>query len=178
MLKCNKGLLVLNFDKSLFNAITMKKFCDGLRYNSVIRFVILKSLGVELLLVIYEAQLTGRHSPFTSINFDCSPHSIDLSLGLIHFNYQVSSNDLVALSTALKSKVSINRVEFPQHVYSSPDIKSLIALFEIHSINPSVVDPPILPHCIDIEKGIFCFSPKCSFDSSFSKEDVSVLDSF
>ncbi|KAL0239868.1 hypothetical protein GEMRC1_009976 [Eukaryota sp. GEM-RC1] len=112
------------------------------------------SIGLNIVLTIFDLVSTGKLTPHIQI----SPHSFDFSLSSIYFKSQVDTADLCALLKALKSNVPIKRVKCRR--LRTFSLKGIFALFEILSINKSVIDLDVSPHCLDIENGIFCFFPR------------------
>ncbi|KAL0246692.1 hypothetical protein GEMRC1_007903 [Eukaryota sp. GEM-RC1] len=103
-----------------------------------------------------------------------SRHFIDYTLQYICYGSQICNNDLLLLLTALKANVSIRRVECIG--FKNPSPKGLSVLFEILSINKSVIDLVVSPHYLDIENGIFRFSPVLA--TKISARKISFLRSF
>ncbi|KAL0239545.1 hypothetical protein GEMRC1_009653 [Eukaryota sp. GEM-RC1] len=124
-------------------------------------------ISLTSLLNIFELISTNQFTP----NIEISPHSFEFSIGRIHYENHVKNSDLLVLLNALKSNVLIKSVEC--RGLKSPSLKALITLFEILSINKSVIDLDISPHSIDIDDGVFCFSPESV--TLVSHEDVSSL---
>ncbi|KAL0239581.1 hypothetical protein GEMRC1_009689 [Eukaryota sp. GEM-RC1] len=124
--------------------------------NSCLKTVNISNCGTNLnnLLEIFQLSLTEELLP----NIKCSPHVIDISLGYIRYEHQVTSADLVSLLNALKSNVSIKHVDY--RGWKIGCLEGIICLFEILSINKSVIDLDVSPHCLDIENGVFRFSPQ------------------
>ncbi|KAL0239417.1 hypothetical protein GEMRC1_009525 [Eukaryota sp. GEM-RC1] len=112
------------------------------------------SIGLGNLCTIFGLNSTGKFSP----NFQISPHDIDVSFGYIDYEHHVTSADLVALLNALKSNVPIKRVE--SRGFNNLNLGGIIALFEISSIAKSVINLDVSPHCVDINNGVFRFSPE------------------
>ncbi|KAL0250932.1 hypothetical protein GEMRC1_000146 [Eukaryota sp. GEM-RC1] len=101
-------------------------------------------------------------------------HLIDLSLGSIHYQGYVEYISLISILNALKSNVPIKRVEC--RGFKSPSLVGLIVLYEILSFNKSLIDLDISSHIIDVEKGVFCYSPN-NF-TELTSEEVQSLQSF
>ncbi|KAL0244273.1 hypothetical protein GEMRC1_008358 [Eukaryota sp. GEM-RC1] len=97
-----------------------------------------------------------------------NPHYIDGFRGIIRYQDRLKNSDLIALLKALKSGVSIKRVDC--RGWRSPSLNGLLALFEVCSINQAVIDLPIAPHFFDVENGILVFSPQ-----QFSKVSTEYL---
>ncbi|KAL0235908.1 hypothetical protein GEMRC1_002490 [Eukaryota sp. GEM-RC1] len=107
------------------------------------------------LLSIFELIWSGNLTP----NIKIFPHSIDFSLGVIRYEGGgVRNSDLILLLKALKSNVPIKRVEC--RGLKTVSLEVLITLYEIYSINKSVLDFNVHPHLIDVANGLFRFSSK------------------
>ncbi|KAL0251572.1 hypothetical protein GEMRC1_000785 [Eukaryota sp. GEM-RC1] len=83
-------------------------------------------------------------------NFQISPHFISKSLGLISFENEMTSQDLISLLKALQSNIPIKRVECLGFI--GPTLKGLIALFQIIKFNKSLLGVDVFPHFIDVER--------------------------
>ncbi|KAL0239771.1 hypothetical protein GEMRC1_009879 [Eukaryota sp. GEM-RC1] len=140
--------------------------------NSCLKTVDISNCGTNLnnLLEIFQLISTEELSP----KLKCFPHVIDVSLGYIRYEHHVTSDDLVSLLNALKSNVPINRVECLGLISSK--FSDLLVLLEILSINTSVIDLDFSPHLLDIENGVFCFSPKKTV--TLTSEEIYSLSSF
>ncbi|KAL0239630.1 hypothetical protein GEMRC1_009738 [Eukaryota sp. GEM-RC1] len=84
----------------------------------------------------------------------------DFSINLIPSEITVDGTELCALFNALKANVIIKGVD--SRVLKNQNLQGIITLFEFLSVNNSVMRIDVSPHFIDIEKGIFCFSPESS----------------
>ncbi|KAL0239801.1 hypothetical protein GEMRC1_009909 [Eukaryota sp. GEM-RC1] len=102
------------------------------------------NIGFNTILTIFELVLIDNVTP----NFKISPHFIDFSRGFIRFENHIDNCDLVVLLSVLKSKVPIQRVECLG--LRSPNLEDLIIIFEILSINQSLIDLDVSPHIIDL----------------------------
>ncbi|KAL0239847.1 hypothetical protein GEMRC1_009955 [Eukaryota sp. GEM-RC1] len=89
-----------------------------------------------------------------SQNIDVCPHSIDFTLGTIHYDNLIDNDDLVSLLNALQLSVFVTRVEC--HGWENPSLEDLTLYLEIRSINKSVIDLDVSNDIIDLEKGVFC----------------------
>ncbi|KAL0249131.1 hypothetical protein GEMRC1_004364 [Eukaryota sp. GEM-RC1] len=79
----------------------------------------------------------------------------------------------MSLLEALHSKVFITRVDCKGCRFLN--LTGLIALFEILSLNKSVIDLDASPHLIDVDNGLFYFSQKNS--TELTTEEISKLQS-
>ncbi|KAL0250933.1 hypothetical protein GEMRC1_000147 [Eukaryota sp. GEM-RC1] len=107
----------------------------------------LRSISLKGLIVLFEHYCTNN----SLSSVDVSPHFVDNSLGSISYDNQIENDDLIYLSTALKSGVPIKRVDCSG--LRKPNCKGLVSLFVIHSINKSVIDIDIFPHFVDVSRG-------------------------
>ncbi|KAL0233371.1 hypothetical protein GEMRC1_012116 [Eukaryota sp. GEM-RC1] len=125
---------------------------------------------------VQSIELILRHNTAGKLplSFIIDPHSVNFDDGYILYNHEVDYSDLVSLLKALKSEVSIKRVECRGLKY--PNLQDLFVLFEILSINNSVITVDISPHLINTQTGLFCFSPTNS--PQITTEQVSSLRSF
>ncbi|KAL0239628.1 hypothetical protein GEMRC1_009736 [Eukaryota sp. GEM-RC1] len=110
-------------------------------------------IGFNTLLAIFK-QFSIHQSPPT---IEVLPHSIDISRGIISYADKIKHNDLRLLLNTLKSKVPIQRVEC--RGITDLNIFCVVVLYQILSINNSVMDVNISPYFIDTDSGIFSFSP-------------------
>ncbi|KAL0233031.1 hypothetical protein GEMRC1_011778 [Eukaryota sp. GEM-RC1] len=143
-----------------------------LQFNTSLRKINLSNTIVTLksLLTIFELILGGKLPSIIIID----PHSVNFDDGYIHYNHEVHSSDLISLLKALKSEVPIKHVECRGLKY--PNLEDLFALFEILSINNSVISLDISPHLINTQTCVFCFSPTNS--PQLTAEQVSSLKCF
>ncbi|KAL0239393.1 hypothetical protein GEMRC1_009501 [Eukaryota sp. GEM-RC1] len=141
---------------------------SAFKFNSCLKTVDISNCGTNLnnLLEIFQLSLTKEVLPVIK----CSPHVIDISLGYIRYEHHVTSDDLVSLLNALKSNVPIKRVEC--RGWKIGCLEGIICLFEILSINKSVIDLDVSTHCVDIANGVFRFSLE-----TFTKISVQELSS-
>ncbi|KAL0239745.1 hypothetical protein GEMRC1_009853 [Eukaryota sp. GEM-RC1] len=134
------------------------KLIDALQSKSNIKNVYLNThpiedrLGFECLFTVF--QLASANKLTANIKF--SRHSFDVSRGYIYYAHYLGNRGLVVLLDALKSKVPIKRVKCGQ---CGSCLEGLVTLFEIRSINKSVIDSGISPHVIDVENGVFQYLP-------------------
>ncbi|KAL0233297.1 hypothetical protein GEMRC1_012042 [Eukaryota sp. GEM-RC1] len=137
-------------------AVHLSELINSLKSYSHLKSINLshKSIGFNHLMTIFEMISTGNLTP----NVRVFPHSIDVSVGLIRYENEIKLEDLFLLLKALNSNIPIIRVEC--RGLKSPNLKGLIVLIEILFINKSVLDFDVSPHSIDIENGVFCFSPR------------------
>ncbi|KAL0251900.1 hypothetical protein GEMRC1_001112 [Eukaryota sp. GEM-RC1] len=139
MLQFNSTLLVLNLDGSLINSFHLNSILDGIQLNSGLKTVGFPHSDLSCLTLLFEAISRKELRPLTKVY----PHYIDFSTGSICYDNNIENSDLVTLSEALKSNVPIKRVDCRR--LSSPNLEGLIALFEILSINKSLIDVNISP---------------------------------
>ncbi|KAL0241735.1 hypothetical protein GEMRC1_006970 [Eukaryota sp. GEM-RC1] len=130
----------------------------------------LKNERLEDLLLLFEILSINK----SLVIIDISPHLIDLEVGSILYDSFVQHSDLISLLETLKSDVSIKRVEC--RGLKNERLEDLLLLFEILSINKSLVIIDISPHLIDITNGVFCYSPTNS--PQISAAQVSSLKCF
>ncbi|KAL0239351.1 hypothetical protein GEMRC1_009459 [Eukaryota sp. GEM-RC1] len=140
--------------------------------NSCLKTVDISNCGTNLnnLLEIFQLSLTEELLP----NIQCSPHVIDISCGCIRYEHHLTSADLVSLLNALKSSVPVKRVDY--RGLNNSKFSDLLVILEILSINTSVIDFDVSPHLLDIENGVFSFSPKKTVTLTF--EEIFSLSSF
>ncbi|KAL0241378.1 hypothetical protein GEMRC1_006613 [Eukaryota sp. GEM-RC1] len=130
----------------------------------------LKNESLEDLFVLFEILSINK----SLVIIDISPHLIDIEVGSILYDSFVQHSDLISLLETLKSDVSIKRVEC--RGLENESLEDLLLLFEILSINKSLVIIDISPHLIDITNGVFCYSPANS--PQISAAQVSSLKCF
>ncbi|KAL0248749.1 hypothetical protein GEMRC1_003983 [Eukaryota sp. GEM-RC1] len=106
------------------------------------------------LLTIFELISTGK----LTANILLSPHFLNVSTGYICFKKSLTSSDMVSLLRSLKSNVAITRLECGS--FEKLNLAGLMDLFEILSINKSLLDLDISPHLIDVENCVFVFLQK------------------
>ncbi|KAL0228901.1 hypothetical protein GEMRC1_013521 [Eukaryota sp. GEM-RC1] len=153
MLQANSTVSLLNLDGSCFDSSKFKTVLKVLETNTSLRKVHFPFLNLSCLITMFEPIITEKLRSLV----DVSPHSIDFSRGLICYENDTKDVDLVSLLKALKSNIPIKRVDCE---LKSPNLAGIITLFEIFSINNSVVDVDIFPHVIDSETGVFRYTPK------------------
>ncbi|KAL0239685.1 hypothetical protein GEMRC1_009793 [Eukaryota sp. GEM-RC1] len=146
------------------------KLIDALQSKSNIKNVYLNTnpiedkLGFECLFTVF--QLVSANKLTANIKF--SRHSFDVSRGYIYYARYLGNRGLVVLLDALKSKAPIKRVECWK--CGGSGLEGLVTLFEIRSINKSVLDPGISPHVIDVENGVFQYLPSnCAQINNFER---------
>ncbi|KAL0239635.1 hypothetical protein GEMRC1_009743 [Eukaryota sp. GEM-RC1] len=169
MIQKNTTLLVLYLEGVKLKPIQFKTILGGLKLNSTLKSVSFTSLDLCCLLSIFE----GITSNKLITNFQVSDSSIDFVKGVVRCGNQISNFDLVSLLDALKSNLPIKRVNCLG--VTSPSLEGLIAFFEILSLNKSVLELDVSPHIIDIENGVFLFSPTSS--TKIDGENMSFLKS-
>ncbi|KAL0251957.1 hypothetical protein GEMRC1_001169 [Eukaryota sp. GEM-RC1] len=124
------------------------KLIDALQCKPNIKQVILNgsSVGLKGLCTVFELVSANK----LTLNFEISPHSFDFATGSICYANPIGNSDLLALLDSLKSNVPIKSVKCKQ--WPSPSLEVLASVFEILSINKSVIDLDISPHLLDVEK--------------------------
>ncbi|KAL0251630.1 hypothetical protein GEMRC1_000842 [Eukaryota sp. GEM-RC1] len=132
------------------------------------------SISLNVLLTIFERILifTGK----LTTNIKVLPHIIDVSLSTIHYEIDVDSFDLSSLLNNLILEVPISIKHVKCHVHKCLFLEELMLLCQIISINNTVLDLDISPHFIDIENGVFCFSPGQA--TQLTSEEISSLIGF
>ncbi|KAL0239721.1 hypothetical protein GEMRC1_009829 [Eukaryota sp. GEM-RC1] len=153
MLKNNNKILVLNLSSIPLSSSQFKTILRELKTSSLLRSISF-SLSLNNLISYFRTVFSAKLNSLIGI----LPHSIDVSLGLISYQFKAGYNDLMSLLYALKSNIPIKRVEFCG--LKSATLGRLVVIFEILSINKSVIDLDISPHNIDVENGVFRFSPE------------------
>ncbi|KAL0239846.1 hypothetical protein GEMRC1_009954 [Eukaryota sp. GEM-RC1] len=112
-----------------------------------------KSITFEFLVSILELNSRGKLVP----HFQVSPHSLDAST--IVYENEMENEDIIYLLNALKLNVPIKRVDTCQG-FRNPAFEGLNHLFEVLSINTSIIVLDISPHSIDVENNVICFVPQ------------------
>ncbi|KAL0247962.1 hypothetical protein GEMRC1_003201 [Eukaryota sp. GEM-RC1] len=132
----------------------------------------LSSANLEGLIALYQIHSINK----SLIDLDVSPHSFDISLGSIHYEGEIRNADLKSLLNALKTNVRISRVEC---LGLEPffHLEGLFILFELYSLQKSIIELNIAPHCIDLENGVFAFAPKYEC-VSLTVEEILYLQNF
>ncbi|KAL0232926.1 hypothetical protein GEMRC1_011673 [Eukaryota sp. GEM-RC1] len=171
MLKKNNKLLVLNLSSVPLSFSQFKTIFRELESSSLLRSVsFVLSLRLKSLISYFKAMFSAK---LISL-IDISPHCIDVSLGPIRYQFKVGYRDLISLLNALQSNSPIKRVEF--RGLKSLSLGRLIVIFQILSVDKSVIDPDISPHLIDVENGVFCFCPEQS--TKITAKEISSLQWF
>ncbi|KAL0239382.1 hypothetical protein GEMRC1_009490 [Eukaryota sp. GEM-RC1] len=131
------------------------KLLSSIQSNPHLRTVNLShnSFSFKQFLKFFELISTGNLIPSITV----FPHCLDVSCGHIRFDGKVENSDLISLLTALKSNIPIRCVEC--RGLKSLSLDGFIALLQILVLKKSVIDLDISPHAIDVENGVFCFSP-------------------
>ncbi|KAL0228695.1 hypothetical protein GEMRC1_013315 [Eukaryota sp. GEM-RC1] len=148
----------------------LRSFLMALQSNLPIKRVEcrgIRSLNLEGLITLFQIRTINK----SILNLNISPHFINLNAGSIRFQGFIYDADVFSLLKALQSNVSIQTVKC--NGLKEITLKGLIALFEILSINKSMIDFDLFPHCVDVDHGLFCFSPKSI--TQVSIEDLSLL---
>ncbi|KAL0244590.1 hypothetical protein GEMRC1_008672 [Eukaryota sp. GEM-RC1] len=127
-------------------------------------------IGFNSLLTLFHMVFTNQLTP----NIQVSPDAIDVCLESINYAYMPTNDDFIALLDALKANVPVPRVNWCK--CKKPSLQELCTLYEIFSINKSVMCFDTSPHFVDVEKGIFCFSPETT--TQLSVLEVSDLQCF
>ncbi|KAL0229177.1 hypothetical protein GEMRC1_013797 [Eukaryota sp. GEM-RC1] len=167
MLHRNTTLLVLILVEISLNSDQLRLILQGLEMNSTIKTVSLPPLDITCLFLIFERILTSCIIP----NVQVSPHHFDFSCGLFTYENMIEHDGLTLLLNSLKSNIPIRRVDC--HGFKYPNLEGLITLFEILSITNSVINLDISPHIIDVDNGLFGFSPEHS--TVITTEEVASL---
>ncbi|KAL0240858.1 hypothetical protein GEMRC1_006094 [Eukaryota sp. GEM-RC1] len=153
MLQANTTLVDFNLAGSGLNMLHFKKIVKMLEHNTALRQVHFPSLNLSCLIFILKCYSTKNPKFY----IDFAPHFIDLTHGFIYYYNKVESSDLAILLEALQSNVPINRIECLGVFNLS--LSGLLAAFEILAFNKTVIDIDCSPHVIDIDNGLFCYSP-------------------
>ncbi|KAL0239536.1 hypothetical protein GEMRC1_009644 [Eukaryota sp. GEM-RC1] len=163
------SLTSVDFSHCRLLYISIHELINSIQSNSFFKIVNLSHNDIEFntLLDIFK-QFSPHQSPPI---IEVLPHSIDFCRGIISYAKKVNNTDLRLLLTALKSNVPIKRVEC--RGLKTVSFEGIVTLFEILSINKSVVDIDVSPHCIDVENGVFRFSPETF--TQISVEELSSL---
>ncbi|KAL0235542.1 hypothetical protein GEMRC1_002124 [Eukaryota sp. GEM-RC1] len=140
--------------------------------NTYLKQINLNNSGCTLLSLFSVFELFSVNTLLP--NIEISPHSIDLSRGCIHYDKMIEHVDLVSLLKALKSNIPIKSLKFSGLI--PLDLKGLSTIFEILTINNSVLDLDITPHVANVEKGILIFSSHRYFHET-SNDELSTLKS-
>ncbi|KAL0239956.1 hypothetical protein GEMRC1_010064 [Eukaryota sp. GEM-RC1] len=158
-------------DSPLISDHHLSKFISTLKSKFHLRKVNLSnsSIGFNNILIVFEMISTNTLTP----NVKICPHSLNVTIGCIRYLNEINNDDLILLSKSLNSNLPIKRVEFCG--LKSASLKGLITLFEILSLGKSLIDLQISPHIIDVENGVFAFSPESS--TRVTAEDMSSLQS-
>ncbi|KAL0251340.1 hypothetical protein GEMRC1_000553 [Eukaryota sp. GEM-RC1] len=167
MFHLNSTLLVLNLEGLNCNSSQFRTMLKGLEKNKTLRKVRFYLMDLSSLIMVFDVIVSHKLIPCIEL----ARHYIDVHLGLICFDNRVEADDLASLLRALKSNVPIQRVECLG--FGSPSLEELVVLYEILFINKTVIDADISPHSIDVNNGLFCFSPEKP--SQISYEEVSSL---
>ncbi|KAL0239866.1 hypothetical protein GEMRC1_009974 [Eukaryota sp. GEM-RC1] len=110
-----------------------------------------RKLGFKSLSTFFQLASTGK----LTTRIDLSPHVVDVSLGSIIYENDVDNEDLSSLLDALKSNLSIKRVQCCG--LRSPSIEGVITLFKLLSMNELVIDTDVSLGCIRHENQIHNF---------------------
>ncbi|KAL0239817.1 hypothetical protein GEMRC1_009925 [Eukaryota sp. GEM-RC1] len=172
LIRVNNHLTSIDLSDCHLDDDMILTFTSALQSNCSLRVVNLSKnhFGLKSLLIIFHLVSVNK----LTRDIQVSPHSIDFSRGLIRFESQIENCDLHFLLDALKSNVPIKRVECLG--LRTPSLQGLVNLFEIFSINRSVIDLNVSPFFIDFEKNLFGFSPENT--TNIPTEDVTSLQQF
>ncbi|KAL0243052.1 hypothetical protein GEMRC1_005615 [Eukaryota sp. GEM-RC1] len=151
----------ITFEGKIYNN-DLDYLLKAIKSNIPIKLVNCKGLrepNLEGLIALYQIHSINK----SVIDLDVSPHSFDISLGSIRYESFVTNADLMSLLNALKSNVLITRVEC-LGVEEFLSLEGLFILFQIHSIQKSIIDLSFAPHCVDLESGVFSFAQIDGYD--------------
>ncbi|KAL0243309.1 hypothetical protein GEMRC1_005870 [Eukaryota sp. GEM-RC1] len=113
--------------------------------------------------------MTSSVSKPTTI--DVFPHFVDFSLAFIRYQNEIENQEIISLLNSLRSNLPLKRVDCLG--LKSSRLAGLITLFEILSINNSVIDLDISPSFVGVDNGLFCYSPE-SFTQLTTDDVVSL----
>ncbi|KAL0239701.1 hypothetical protein GEMRC1_009809 [Eukaryota sp. GEM-RC1] len=131
---------------------------DALNANIPIKRVSFTGSGNDLSFIGLLNLFTILFKYKEMIVFDNISNFVNTSTDLIHWRDYVSNHDLISILSVLNWKVSLKRVECFGLI--DPSFEGIVALYQILSINNSLIDVDISPHVIDTESGIFSYSPQ------------------
>ncbi|KAL0235768.1 hypothetical protein GEMRC1_002350 [Eukaryota sp. GEM-RC1] len=154
LIRVNNSLMSVDFSDCEFSTDGASQIINAIQSNSCLKLVNFGNNDFDLEFLFTICKLVSAGTLKATI--DVSPHSFDLSRGTIHYSRAVEKADLLFLLNTLKSNFPINRVTC--YGLKTKNLEVLITLFEILSINKSVIDVDVAPYLIDIENGVFCFS--------------------
>ncbi|KAL0233143.1 hypothetical protein GEMRC1_011888 [Eukaryota sp. GEM-RC1] len=174
LIRVNNTLTSIDFSGCLFSKTDFWSIIYALALNSCLRKFMLVNIIVELSDLVKMFKLISSQSTKTIRNIKISHHSINFDDGSIRYNNEVDYSDLISLLEGLKSEVPIKHVECRRLKY--PNLEDLFALFEILSINNSVISVDISPHLINTQTCVFCFRPTNS--PQITAEEISSLKCF
>ncbi|KAL0239670.1 hypothetical protein GEMRC1_010256 [Eukaryota sp. GEM-RC1] len=143
---------------------------DALQLHSNLKTINLSnsSIGFKTLLDIFKP-FSIHHSPPI---IEVLPHTIDFSCGIIRYADKIKNTDLRLLLKAFKSKAPIKCVQC-KGIPAFTNFSTIVAIFQILSINNFLIDVDISPHITDSQSGIFSFSPE--FHTEITTKSISVL---
>ncbi|KAL0248101.1 hypothetical protein GEMRC1_003338 [Eukaryota sp. GEM-RC1] len=165
---------IITFEGKIYNN-DLDYLLKAVESNIPIKRVKCKGLrepNLEGLIALYQIHSINK----SLIDLNVSPHSFDISLGSIRYEGEIRNADLKSLLKALKTNVRISRVEC-RDVKRFLSLKEILILFEIYSIQKSIIDLNIAPHCVDLENGVFAFAPKWDL-VSVTVEEILYLQTF
>ncbi|KAL0239943.1 hypothetical protein GEMRC1_010051 [Eukaryota sp. GEM-RC1] len=163
LIRANKNLTSVDFTDCRFTDDMIMSITSAIQSNCSIRVVNLSRNDFRLksLLIIFDLVSVNK----LTRDIQVSPHSIDFSRGIIRFEKQIENSDLHLLLDVLKTNVLIKRVECVG--LRSPSLQGLVNLFEIRSINKSVIDLKVDPFLLILKKDVL-----------ISSQDISSLQQF
>ncbi|KAL0248209.1 hypothetical protein GEMRC1_003445 [Eukaryota sp. GEM-RC1] len=172
LLRVNNSLTSVDCSDCRLSDTSILSIVDAIQSNFTLKMVNLSNNHIQLtgMLTIFELISTGK----LFSNILLSPHFLNVSTGYIRYLKSLKSSDMVSLLRSLKSNVAITRLDCES--FEKLNLAGLMDLFEILSINKSLLDLDISPHLIDVENCVFCFSPERF--TEITTEEVSCLKSF
>ncbi|KAL0242825.1 hypothetical protein GEMRC1_005388 [Eukaryota sp. GEM-RC1] len=149
------------------NSNTSLKSLSKALYSNVpikhIKFDEFRSLSFGGIVALFEILLFS--SSITDVGIE--PHSIEFCTDIITFEEEIYNNDLDYYLKAIKSNIPTERVKCEG--LREPYLEGLIASYQIHSINKSVIDLDVSHHSFDISLG------SIRYDSFVNEADLMAL---
>ncbi|KAL0235751.1 hypothetical protein GEMRC1_002333 [Eukaryota sp. GEM-RC1] len=172
MLERNTALRILNLNGKLFTPSQFPKILETLERNSTLEEVLFPYLSFTCLIQFFESILTTNLRSLVNVY----PHHVNGPRGFIYYDKRIYSYGLISLLNALQRSVPIQRVKFRDINSRDRGLAMVVTLVQIRLINRSVLKFDNFDHDVDVDKGLFSFSP--DNPTKTSSDDVSSLQSF
>ncbi|KAL0248323.1 hypothetical protein GEMRC1_003559 [Eukaryota sp. GEM-RC1] len=164
LFRSNQFLTSVDLSNCRLSDASLMTITCAISSHSVLKRINLSINGFQLnsLLTIFELSSCGK----IPSSVDVSPHLVRASDGTIRYDEQVTNTDLESLLRALERCIDIKLVETDG--WKDFDLPGVMILYQILSINNSVIALKRIWFSIDVENAIFKYTPYsvvgCSVD--------------